>query len=82
MSSNQDHYAVLGVTSDAEDIVIRAAYKALAQRYHPDKADGDPMAAQRKMQAILDSLNWGNPPRGDANPRLSAGARGVFGQAR
>lgn len=55
MSSNQDHYAVLGVTSDAEDIVIRAAYKALAQRYHPDKADGDPMAAQRKMQAILDS---------------------------
>jgi curved DNA-binding protein CbpA len=34
---NKDYYAVLGVMPTAEDIVIKAAYKALAQRYHPDR---------------------------------------------
>jgi len=33
----KDHYQILGVIQDAEDIVIKAAYRALAQRYHPDK---------------------------------------------
>ena len=32
-----DHYQTLGVHSSAEDFVIRAAYRALAHRYHPDK---------------------------------------------
>lgn len=31
-----DHYAVLGVSRDSEDIVIQAAYRALMRRYHPD----------------------------------------------
>ena len=30
-------YQVLGLDPSAEDIVVRAAYKALAQKYHPDK---------------------------------------------
>ena len=33
----QDHYEVLGITPDAPDEVIRAAYKALAAKYHPDQ---------------------------------------------
>ncbi|MGI9227665.1 MAG: DnaJ domain-containing protein [Gammaproteobacteria bacterium] len=33
----KNHYSTLGVTQDAEDVVIKAAYRALAQRYHPDK---------------------------------------------
>ena len=37
----KDYYRTLGVLDDAEDIIIRAAYKALAQRYHPDKWKGD-----------------------------------------
>ena len=32
-----DPYRILGVSYDAEDVVIRAAYRALMQRYHPDK---------------------------------------------
>jgi DnaJ-class molecular chaperone len=32
-----DHYEVLGVSPDSEDIVIQAAYRALMRRYHPDK---------------------------------------------
>jgi hypothetical protein len=30
-------YQVLGLDPSAEDIVVRAAFKALAQKYHPDK---------------------------------------------
>jgi curved DNA-binding protein CbpA len=30
-------YQVLGLDPSAEDVVIRAAFKALAQKYHPDK---------------------------------------------
>ncbi|WP_103965400.1 J domain-containing protein [Nitrosomonas ureae] len=37
MNENKDYYAILGVTPLADNVVIRAAYKALAQRYHPDK---------------------------------------------
>lgn len=40
MNTDKDYYAILGVMPDAEDIVIRAAYRALAQRYHPDRAGG------------------------------------------
>ncbi|MGY8826518.1 MAG: DnaJ domain-containing protein [Candidatus Latescibacterota bacterium] len=38
--SNNDPYSVLGVSPDAEDIVIQVAYRALAQRYHPDSVEG------------------------------------------
>ncbi len=34
MNSNNDYYRILGVLDDTEDIVIKAAYRALAQRYH------------------------------------------------
>ena len=49
---SKDHYRVLGVLDDAEDIVIKAAYKALAQRYHPDKWAGDSAEANRRMVEI------------------------------
>lgn len=31
------HYEVLGLLPHAEDVVVKAAYKALAQKFHPDK---------------------------------------------
>lgn len=49
---NKDYYSILGIMATAEDIVIRAAYKALAQRYHPDKYKGDPAEAQERMRDI------------------------------
>ncbi len=48
----KDHYAVLGLLPTAEMIVIKAAYKALAQRYHPDKWTGDPDVARLKMAEL------------------------------
>jgi curved DNA-binding protein CbpA len=45
-----DYYTILGVTPASEDVVIRAAYRALMRRYHPDT---DPSsAALQRVQAI------------------------------
>ncbi len=43
---------MLGVLPTAEDFVIRAAYKALAQRYHPDRVVGDRPTANARMAEI------------------------------
>jgi len=48
----KDYYIILGVLPDAEDVVIRAAYKALVQRYHPDRFKGDPTEAHRKTTEL------------------------------
>ncbi len=48
----KNYYSVLEVVDDAEDIVIRAAYKALAQKYHPDKWSGDPQEANVIMNEV------------------------------
>lgn len=47
-----DYYAILGVLPSAEDVVIKAAYRALAQRYHPDKAKGRKASANARMKEI------------------------------
>ena len=52
METSKDYYATLGVLPSAEDVVIRAAYKALAQRYHPDRFEGSKDEALRRMQDI------------------------------
>lgn len=48
----KDYYRILGVLDDADDVVIRAAYKALAQRYHPDKWTGSKDEANKRMSEI------------------------------
>jgi curved DNA-binding protein CbpA len=52
METSKDYYATLGVLPSAEGVVIRAAYKALAQRYHPDRFEGSKEEALRRMQDI------------------------------
>jgi curved DNA-binding protein CbpA len=53
----KDFYRILGVINTAEDVVIKAAYRALAQRYHPDKFDGDPATAEARMQEINEAYS-------------------------
>ncbi len=50
MTDGPDPYKVLQVDSEAEDEVIQAAYRRLAQKYHPDVATGPEAAA--RMAAI------------------------------
>jgi curved DNA-binding protein CbpA len=56
MNSFQDHYTVLGVAPTADLDVIRAAYRVLAQRHHPDRhanSDGTAMVRLNQAYAVL-----------------------------
>jgi curved DNA-binding protein CbpA len=46
------HYEILGLLSSADDVVIKAAYKALAQKYHPDKHRTNQEMATRLMSEL------------------------------
>lgn len=46
------HYDTLQVARTANEFVIRAAFKALSQKYHPDKNLSNLAAANAAMQSI------------------------------
>ena len=70
----RDPYAVLGVARDASEEEIKAAYRKLARRYHPDRYANDPegaRAAEEKMKEINEAY--------DAVTRMRSGASGHTG---
>ncbi|MFZ1536043.1 MAG: J domain-containing protein [Chromatiaceae bacterium] len=50
--TDRDFYEILNILPDAESVVVTAAYRALAQRYHPDRWQGDPSIADARMSEI------------------------------
>jgi curved DNA-binding protein CbpA len=52
MDTTKNYYRTLGVLPTAELIVIKAAYRALATKYHPDKWTGEKSTAHQKMLEI------------------------------
>jgi len=69
-----DPYKVLQVDPEAEDEVIQAAYRRLAQKYHPDRATGAEAIA--RMVAI--NTAWeliGTPERRAAYDRMQLESR-------
>ena len=68
-----DPYKTLKISRDAPDEVIRAAYKVLASKYHPDKNPGN-SASARLMQTINDAYALlSDPARRSAYDRSSMG---------
>jgi formylglycine-generating enzyme required for sulfatase activity len=77
MSSSKDYYAVLGVAESAEDVVIRAAYKVLAQKYHPDKNAHAAQSSTVAMAEITEAYRvLGDPIRRKEYDEFRKWARG------
>lgn len=63
----RDPYRILGVLPEADPDVIRAAYRVLARKLHPDGLDGppDPITDRR-----IKDLTWAYAQVRDAEARL------------
>ncbi|MBE6792996.1 MAG: molecular chaperone DnaJ, partial [Ruminococcaceae bacterium] len=70
-------YQVLGVSPNATDAEVKAAYRELAKKYHPDNYANNPLAdlAQEKMQEINDAYD------AIMKERRQGGASGAGGQS-
>ena len=58
-----DPYKVLGVSPNASDEEVKAAYRKLAKKYHPDLNPGDEYAAQKmnEINAAYDQIKNPQP---------------------
>ena len=77
-----DPYKVLGVSPNASDDEIKAAYRRLAKKYHPDLNPGDENAAKKmnEINAAYDQIK--NPqPQQDSAYGYGYGGQGAY-QAR
>jgi DnaJ-class molecular chaperone len=48
----KNYYKILGVIPTAEMIIIKAAYRALSQKYHPDKNRDEAEKYQQKRERM------------------------------
>ena len=53
----KNYYKILGVIPTAEMIVIKAAYRALSQKYHPDKNRDEAEISKQKMQELNEAYS-------------------------
>jgi len=80
MKIDVDHYLVLGVPWTADAATVRAAYVALAKRYHPDVAMGNPELAAFNFRQIADAYQALSDP--DSRARYDARVRAALDAAR
>jgi molecular chaperone DnaJ len=51
MTTQRDYYEILGVGRDADQAQIKASYRKLALKYHPDRNRGDKKAEEKFKEA-------------------------------
>jgi DnaJ-domain-containing protein 1 len=67
-----DPYYVLGIHEDAQDIIVKAAYRALAREYHPDTGTKpDPTRFQKVTEAYQAILKARRCAKENAAPGAS-----------
>lgn len=67
-----DYYVVLGIAEDADEEMIRGAFRALARRYHPDVGAGSsPVEFQRAREAYETLVDPGRRRRHDRQLRAA-----------
>jgi curved DNA-binding protein CbpA len=66
MLAERSHYETLNITRDAPDFLIRAAYKSLSQKYHPDVNPENPDA-----NATMAAINYAYQTLSDVQKRKS-----------
>lgn len=76
MASNRDYYEVLGVSRGATEKEIKAAYRKLARRYHPDVNPGNKAAEERFKEVAEAFAVLGDA---DKRARYDRGGREAFG---
>jgi len=52
--SKRDYYEVLGVSRDADDSVMKKAYRKMAMKYHPDR-NPDNAEAEEKFKEVKEA---------------------------
>ncbi len=79
-------YEVLGVSKDATQDEIKAAYRKLAKQYHPDKYVGNPLSdlAQEKFKEINEAYETltGQGANTHSGYQNSSSGAGTFAQVR
>lgn len=56
IGSAMNFYTVLGIPRDADEEMIRSAYRALARRYHPDRGSGSSTEKFRRVNKAYETL--------------------------
>ena len=51
-----NYYVVLGIAEDADDEMIRSAFRALARRYHPDVGAGSSLVEFQRAREAYETL--------------------------
>lgn len=89
--SEKDYYKILGVERNASDEEIKAAYRKLAMKFHPDRNKDNPAEAEEKFKEINEANDILKDPQkraaydrfGSAGPQMGGmgGGGAGFGAA-